>query len=103
MYRATTPTHTFKLPFEYENYVSKILITYSQNDRIVLEKTEKDIKFNNNEISFTLTQEEANLFSCNEVVAVQVRVLTKNGTAMASKNHFIEVERVLNDEVLNET
>lgn len=37
MRRLTTPTHTFTLPFD-ASVVDKFLLTYVQNDIIVLEK-----------------------------------------------------------------
>lgn len=100
MYRATTPTHIFKLPFAYNDYVSKCLITYSQNGNIVFEKTENDIEANGETITLKLTQEETKLFDEEKIVSVQVRVLTKNNTALASKIQLIPVSNVLNDEVL---
>jgi hypothetical protein len=100
MIRATTPTHTFELPFDYEQFVSKILITYKQGKDIILEKTENDISFSGNTVSFELTQEETNLFNGEMIVDIQVRVLTKGGEALASETWHKTVNDVLNDKVL---
>ena len=100
MYRATTPTHTFELPFEYEQYVEKILITYKQGDEIVLEKSENDIVVDGKVVSFQLTQEETNLFKPNIMCDIQIRILTIGGQAYASQEWHRTVEDVLNDKEL---
>lgn len=99
MIRATTPTHRFTLPFNYSQYVKKILITYSQKGNIVLEKNENDVQIDGNIVSYKLTQEETKLFS-NGDVRVQVRVLTIDNDALASKEQTVHIDNVLNDEVL---
>lgn len=99
MIRATTPTHKFTLPFNYTQYVKKILITYSQKGNIVLEKNENDVQIDGNIVSYKLTQEETKLFS-NGDVRVQVRVLTIDNDALASKEQTVHIDNVLNDEVL---
>jgi hypothetical protein len=99
MIRATTPTHKFTLPFNYTQYVQKILITYSQKGNIVLEKNENDVQIDGNIVSYKLTQEETKLFS-NGDVRVQVRVLTIDNDALASKEQTVHIDNVLNDEVL---
>jgi hypothetical protein len=100
MIRATTPTHSFELPFDYEQFVSKILITYKQGDKIVLEKTENDIVFDGNVVSYELTQEETLLFDRDIIVDIQVRVLTKGEQSLASQVWHKPIEDVLNDKVL---
>jgi hypothetical protein len=99
MIRATTPTHKFTLPFNYTQYVKKILITYYQKGNIVLEKNENDVQIDGNIVSYKLTQEETKLFS-NGFVRVQVRVLTINDDALASEEQTVPIDNVLNDEVL---
>lgn len=111
MIRATTPRHVFV--FEdinpEENFAS-ILVTYAQNDQIVLEKTKDDLEFSTETCgkkqvyiaSYRLTQEETKLFSSKprNVVDVQVRALTHAGDVYASDKRSITVQDVLNDEVL---
>lgn len=106
MRRATTPTHYFNFPID-PNIISKILLTYSQNDEIVLNKTEADFTFNGTTGMVTLTQEETNLFSdeCvmpnkQVIVEVQLRVLTDSGKALASDVWKVPLKKILNDEVL---
>lgn len=100
MYRATTPTHTFELPFDCEQFVSKILITYKQGSNIILEKTESDVSISGKNVQFQFTQEETNLFKPNIICDIQIRVLTKGGQSLTSQEWHKTVEDVLNDKVL---
>ena len=100
MRRATTPTHTFCFPTEYQGKISKVLVTYSQNGVIVLQKKLDDGVFENNIFKITLTQEETNLFNNFQVVEIQVRALTQDNSAVASDIYEVPCQRVLNDEVL---
>lgn len=99
MIRATTPTHKFILPFDYNTYVKKIAIAYVQNGRTILKKTESDVEVNGSTVSYKLTQEETKRFISGNV-RVQVRVLTLNNEALASEQYTLPVTNVLNDEVL---
>ena len=110
MYRATTPTHIFCFGASNPETYKSILITYVQNDEIVLEKTKEDLTFGS-EIkdedtvyfaSIKLTQEETKLFSSkpNPSISIQVRALDYNGTVVASCKNKISLLDVLNDEVL---
>lgn len=107
MIRATTPKHMFIFDTDPSVY-ERILITYAQNGEIVIEKGKDDLTIEEITDSgvqkynawFRLTQEEANKFSA-RMVAVQVRVLTTSGEALASEQMSFRVEDVLNDEVLS--
>ncbi len=99
MRRATTPTHTFTLPFD-ASMVSRFLLTYKQGAKIVLEKTEEDMTVDGNTWSVKLTQNETNRFTSASDVVVQVRVLTPAGDALVSDPMELRVRDVLNDEVL---
>lgn len=106
MIRATTPKHMFIFDTDPSVY-ERILITYAQNGEIIIEKGKDDLTIEEITDSgvqkynawFRLTQEEANKFSA-RMVAVQVRVLTTSGEALASEQMSFRVEDVLNDEVL---
>lgn len=114
MYRGTTPTHKFCFGTTDPNDFKDILITYVQNDTIVLEKRKEDLVITSEEITsgeetvthyhatITLTQEEANAFSRDPVgtVSVQVRAIDFDGNVMASNKMHFSVLDVLNDEVL---
>ena len=110
MIRATTPTHSFIFSVDPEQFV-KILVTYAQKDRIILEKTEEDMTFVKGQLcdgserwvaSYRLSQEEANLFHTyyDKSVNIQVRALTNDDTVYASDIKRIPLKDVLNDEVL---
>lgn len=111
MIRATTPKHMFIFETDPSIY-SRILITYSQNDSIVLEKEKEDLTIEEQENHcsgktewvawFRMTQEETKKFTAGNgrLAKVQVRVLTTSGEALASEKKTITVQDVLNDEVL---
>lgn len=100
MIRGTTPTHTFILPFDAKT-IDKIKITYSQLDRVILTKKDKDITINKNEAVVVLTQADTFKFSDkNGAVSIQIRVLTTGGDALASKIMTTSVGKCLDSEVL---
>ena len=112
MIRATTPEHTFYFESDPSAY-SRILITYQQKGKTVLEKTQDDLTIEKTvapcdetktvyAARVRLTQEETKLFNAEtgNQVAVQVRVLTASNEALASEKKYFRVQDVLNDEVL---
>ena len=109
MYRATTPKHSFIFDVDPVETFKTILITYTQDDQIVLEKGKDDLTVEETtgcngtiayEASLRLTQEESNLFNARTPVSVQIRVLTYDGDAIAFDKWTVAVKDVLNDEVL---
>lgn len=107
MIRATTPIHSFLFDVDPIVY-DRVLITYSQGDNIVLEKTKEDLTIEPIEEGegyrawYRLTQEETNRFSNKpgQRIYVQIRVLTHAGEALASEKKLLHIQDVLNDEVL---
>ena len=100
MYRASTPTHYFTLPDEIvTSDIDELIITYAQGAETVLEKRKDDVTIEGKEISFRLTQEEANKFAPGSA-DLQIRLKMQNGTVIASKIYMIKTEDVLNDEVM---
>ena len=107
MIRATTPLQEFTFESNPADF-ARILITYKQDEVIVMEKTQNDLSFSSYigedgiivyVAAFRMTQQEANLFQP-EPVRVQVRVLTSDGEALASDITTMRVTDVLDDEVL---
>ena len=104
MTRGTTPTHTFTLPDDLTSAtISALYITYAQGSKTVLEKTISDVTINGGVITCTLTQADTLKFEvldqhcgCDKV-AIQVRMKTSDGTAMASDIMRIPVVDVLKD------
>ena len=104
MYRATTPTHTFILPIQTSS-CKEILVSYRQG------KVKMDKHYENNTLpdGMTLdgknviihfTQEETLQFDANKFAHTQVRVLTDDDEAYASKIFDVNISPVLNEEVL---
>ena len=99
MRRGTTPTHNFVLPFEVEK-VAEVEIIYQQNDKTLLTKHIEHCTLKDSTISVTLTQEETFCFKEGVHVCIQVRVLTDDGTALASDVLCVCCDKCLSDEVL---
>lgn len=101
MYRATSPTFTLTFDVDPDATFKSILITFKQNKKIILEKKKTDLSFGQeNTASFTLTQEETNLFDATKYVSIQVRAMTVDDEAVAFKIIRTTVFDVLNDMVL---
>ena len=98
MYRASTPTHYFRLPYEADE-IKEIRLTYSQNGDNLLMKTKDDLTHEDGIWSVRLTQEETNLFS-DAWANAQIRVLLKNGDSFPSGKFRLQVFDVLDDEVM---
>lgn len=99
MIRGTTPTHRFTIPIDAE-LVKEVRITYEQDGKLLVEKTEKDCTIEEKTLSVKLTQEDTLKFSSKKKADLQVRILTTNDTALATEILKLEIEDVLNEEVL---
>lgn len=98
-YRATTPTHKFKLNISLDT-VEELKICYSQKGYKVLKKTLADCKTENgNTVVVTLTQEETKKFY-GSMADVQIKVKTGGGNVLASPIYKILCKDVLDDEVM---
>lgn len=104
MYRVSTPTDTFKLPFN-TSICSVIQVTYKQDNSAIV-KTYKNgtvpdgMTLDDEYIVIRLTQAETKQFKAEEFVNVQVRVLTNAGDSFPSKIFKTYVDEVLNEEIL---
>ena len=99
MFRGTTPTLCFNLPFSVSN-VAVLYITVKQYDVEVLEKDLSDCVINDTSVSFTLTQEETLKLKPNRRISIQVRVRTHDGTALASQKFECDVKDILKEGVI---
>ena len=98
MYRATTPKHTFLLPFD-TRLIDALVLTYSQKGVVIIEKYLDDVTLDDKKVIVTLTQEETMLFNKDNKARIQMRV--KSGSSViASQILEIDVNKVLNDEVI---
>lgn len=105
MYRLTTPTHRFLMNINPAEW-TKFIITYSQHDSIILEKTEADpheievIEPDCYSLSIKLSQEETSLFNPNESAFVQIRCQYDSGDTFASEKLFFKINDVINDTII---
>jgi hypothetical protein len=98
MYRASTPTHYFRLPYAPEE-IKEIWLTYSQSGANLLRKTMDELTYKDGVWSIRLTQEETNKFS-DVYATAQIRVLLNNGDSFPSEKFRLVVHDVLDDEVM---
>ena len=99
MIRGTTPQHRFLLPFAAES-LAALRVSYAQRGEVLAERTLSECAVNENAITVTLTQEETLSFVAGERVQIQVRALTKEGKAHASRILRVSVSDCLCEEVL---
>ena len=95
MIRGTTPTLTFKLPFDCTS-IDILNISFAQHNTVVLEKEYYDCEIKGNEISVTLTEYDTLKFDCSEHAEVQIRVGIGE-QRLASQIMKVSVDRVLKD------
>lgn len=106
--RGTTVTHTFTVPFTSED-VKTLIITYQQGD-IVIEKTNDDVVYDdeNKTLTVVLAQEETLRFMYSEnpydrtknIIQVQMRVKYNDGTVYSGQIIKERLEDVLNQEII---
>lgn len=95
MYRGTTPTHTFTLPFE-ANQLSEAYITYAQNNQTAIEKTLSDCTIDGNKLRVTLTQAET--LGLMAISNTEIQIAAKvNNKVLRSNIITVPTERILKD------
>lgn len=99
MIRGTTPVHKFELPFDTAD-ISTVRVIYAQGNSVLLEKSTEECRLDKQSIRVRLTQEETMLFDHRYKAQIQVRVLTKTGSALTSDVITVDVGKLLKDEVL---
>lgn len=99
MKRTSTVTHEFETELDWLQIMEKLIVTYKQEDKIILEKTENDVTFNGNVLEVVLSAEETKEFSAG-LVSIEIKVLTKGGQNINSDKIVRTVDDVLNDKVL---
>lgn len=98
MRRATTPKHTFTFPESVPiDTVSKIIITYSQCGKTILQKTMPDLGISGNSFVVRLSLEETNKFAPGKAL-VQVQAQGQNNRVLVSQMIWITVKPVLDSE-----
>lgn len=99
MTRGTTPIHRFQLPFD-TGRVTRAKVIYAQNGQVVLEKDMEQLQLQDRELLVRLSQEDTLAFDSTCKAEIQLRLLTADGTALASRILTCGVGRLLKDEVL---
>lgn len=102
MIRGTTPTLQFNLPFETSIIKSaEIVLQYvDDNKEVIIEKKLEDCEVGTAHISTRLTQEETLKFPATATVGVQLRILTNEDDAHATKIYYVTVKRLLKGDVI---
>lgn len=90
---------TVQTPKSPDTY-TEILVTFEQNQQIIITKTQEDITINADTIEINLTQEETALFEGCSYCFMQVRCFADEYDAPGSAIFKIPVQRSLNEEIL---
>lgn len=103
MYRATTPTHVFTLPFD-TSECTEIQVAYKQNNHELVRHYQdgtlpEGMTLDGKDVNIFMSQEDTLAFSRGKA-QVQIRVL-KSGKVMASQKMNVSVYDVINEEVLS--
>lgn len=101
MIRGTTPVLEFTLPFE-TDLLEEAYVTIAQRGTVVIEKSIDECTLKCNMLSVRLPQEETlKLIAQRNLRAeIQLRVLTRDGEALASNIETVDVGRILKDGVI---
>ena len=99
MIRACSYTATIQAPEDPTTY-SAILVTFAQDGENIIEKTEEDVTFEDNNIIVQLDQEETKQFACGKKCYIQIRCYKAQYNAPGSSVWAIDVRPALNDEIL---
>lgn len=98
MRRFSTPVHRFESPFN-TDVVKKLVLTYEQNRKIILKKTEADLTADGKSWSIVLSQRETAMFAPG-VVTAEIHFLTEDGESGHIGPATLYVEDVQHKEVL---
>lgn len=93
MRRFTTPTHTIETDMDLTG--ARVYVTYRQNGRNVIEKTNDELTITDKTVFVHLTQQETGKFSVGNTVKVQIRYVFNDGSAGASNIMETTAEEVL--------
>lgn len=98
--RGTTPTLIFELPFE-TSEVQEMWVSFRQGSKLVIDKALADVTLlEDTKVSVHLTQEETLELCRKDSCTIQMRVLTKDGEALASQIISCAVADILKDGVI---
>lgn len=92
--RGSTPTNTFSVNVDLTD--ATVYVSYSQNGRIVIDKTGEDLDVSIDAIVVQLSQKDTLMLKPGEV-EIQIRYVMADGTADASNIIKVQSERILKD------
>lgn len=93
MYRGTTPTLYFTMPFD-STGISQLYITFNQEGKYVLEKTLGDVTYTDKRIELKLTQTDT-LQIKSGAIQMQIRVKFEDDSAIASNIIYTTAKDIL--------
>lgn len=99
MIRGTTPTLTFRLPFD-TGLLAEAWVTFTQLDHIVVDKTLEDLEVLPDALVLRLTQDETLMLQHEELVEIQIRARLTDDTAVASQKIRVGVDGILKEGVI---
>lgn len=99
MYRGTTPTLKFTLPFD-TSELAAAWVTLAQSGKVVIDKPMTDCVLDGYTLSVTLTQQETIKLTAENRTDIQLCVRTTDGAALASAIFREETDRILKDGVV---
>ena len=95
-----TPLHEFELDLAEMPSVVDVLISYTQNGRVILRKKLKDCTLEGNKLSVRLTQEDTLKFTEDHKVRIQIKLKTDEGEILPSEVMVTPTSRCLDLEVI---
>lgn len=96
MFRGTTPTLEFILPFD-TGLLSEAYVTISQKEQIVIDKSMQECSCSENKLVLKLSQAETLKLTCTDIAEIQIRAKTFTGDALASEIIRVWVSEILKD------
>ena len=104
MIQGTTPLLHFNLPFS-SSEIKEAEITLQYTDsmkNVLVVKTLKngECELGESSISTRLTQEETLMLPAPATTKIQLRILTKDDVALATKNYRVTVDKLLKKDVI---
>ena len=102
MIKGTTPRLHFNLPIDTANIkAAEIVLQYVDNAKTVtIERTLDDCVVGENSIAAVLTQEETLALPAPSIAKVQLRILMKDNTSLATVPHEVTVKELLKESVI---
>lgn len=98
MIRGTTPTHTFRVSVDLRE-ADVVWLTYSQREKVVVEKSKADMEITENTVTVKLTQEDTLKFK-EDCVYAQIRARFSDGTAIACPVRRTTAQKVLKEGII---